>query len=86
MTPFSSDSYRRNEPQCKGEACAQCGRGVKNFWDHTVRVVDGGARYATEAEYNHEGDIDAGDMYFFPVGSDCAKKLKAAGIYVHEEI
>ncbi len=89
LSPFSGPNYHKNTEKC-GSAetpCAFCGRAVKNeSSSFSVRVVDGGAGFGTAGQFaGTEAVGEAGDMGYWPVGSDCAKRLKAAGVYVHTE-
>lgn len=83
VRPFSGAKYEQNSERA-GDLfpCAICGNGCKN-WIGAVHVVAGGARFATKEE--HEGTIpvdSAADMGCFPVGPECARKIKAAGAFV----
>lgn len=84
-TPFSGSRYDENEARCESPAtpCALCGRAVKQPWPASVHVVDGGASFATREQVEGKAPIElAGDMGGFPVGLDCARRLRAAGVYV----
>ena len=80
LRPFGGPKYDENKTRCRdgSTACGYCGRAVKDSWKDAVRVVDGGARFATRDEPAEE----AGDMGCFPIGPDCARKLRAAGLPV----
>jgi len=85
MEPFSAPSYRHNRQRCKGNEmpCAHCGKGCVKPWKLAVRVVEGGARYATKDEVEGRVAVDeGGDMGCWPVGGGCAVKLENAGVYV----
>ncbi len=85
--PFSSPNYHKNSDRCGGNTtpCACCGKPVNDPWQFAVQVVDGGAWYATAGQAAGTEKVDsAGDMGCFPVGSACAKKLKAAGVHVFD--
>ncbi len=85
-SPFDGPGYARNSHRGGNPnttPCAHCGRPVNDPWGHAVRVVQGGARYATAAE-NELPVSDPGDMGCFPVGPDCAKTLTAAGVHVFD--
>lgn len=84
-TPFSGPRFHKNEDRCESPAtpCALCGKAVKEPWPASVRVVDGGASFATREQVEGKAPIDAaGDMGGWPLGSDCARKLRAAGVHV----
>ncbi len=71
--PFGPKYSARTAEGTYGDECAICGRRTKPDAAH-ARVVDGGTRFATPDEVADE----AGDMGFFPIGSECAKSLPTA--------
>jgi hypothetical protein len=84
VRPWSAPNAAKNVDKCKAgeEPCGLCGKAVVDpkFW---VRVVDGGTRFATKAEFNDDALVDAqGDMGMFAVGPACARKLTKSGEYV----
>lgn len=76
VKPFSGKDYHKNASGHENRACVVCGRAVHD--NRFVRVAAGGARFATQVETDSE-DGDSSDMGFFHVGSECAKRVKAAG-------
>jgi hypothetical protein len=86
--PFSGAKFHKNRERMKVDEteCALCGKPCKKPWPFSVQVVEGGGRFATEREYNDLDPVDgAGDMGCWPVGSDCARTLRAAGVFVKKE-
>jgi hypothetical protein len=82
VTPFSHPKFSKNQDLCGDHPpCVVCGKPVKSPDAPSVRVLDGGTRFATEAEAAKDV-IDSGDMGSFPVGPDCARKLRKAGVYM----
>jgi hypothetical protein len=80
VTPFGHPDCQRNSERCRdGETpCAWCGRPCREPWAYTVRVIDGGGAFA-----NHDAPDDGrGEMGCHPVGADCARKLRKAGVDV----
>jgi hypothetical protein len=72
--------------KCKDgeEPCGLCGKAVVDP-KFSVRIVDGGGRFATQAEFNDDVPVDAqSDMGIFAVGPACARKLTKSGVYVHK--
>lgn len=72
--PFGPKYQQRTESGSTGDECVLCGRqtgGKSNT--RFFRVVEGGSRFAHPDEQVHP----AGDMGYFPVGSECAKALPA---------
>lgn len=81
-TPFSHPNYRANMDRCGAfEPCVLCGKGVKNTDAPRARVTGGGNAFAAADEAASD-DLGPGDMGWFPVGPDCAKKLRAAGVHM----
>lgn len=70
MTPAITRACRTGE-----ERCAFCRQPVKvGSRTLMVRIVDGGDRFGAPGE-----TVDAaGDLGFYPVGSDCARTHRAA--------
>jgi hypothetical protein len=81
--PFSGPHYRE-----RGEdGCVHCGRPCDLKSAEWTHVISGGADFATKDQsllaHGLAADgADPGDMGCFPVGTECAAKLKAAGVYV----
>lgn len=83
LRAFSGNpDYRTNQgkaihkgiPVCQTQCCVLCGK--KSL---------GGKLYvllASTCEYVTREELDEDDLGEYPIGSDCAKKLKAAGIPV----
>ena len=83
MKPFSHPKYSENQDRCGDYLpCVVCGKPVKSPDAPAVRVLDGGDRFATEVEAAQDAADPAGDMGCFPVGPDCAQKLRKAGVYM----
>lgn len=72
--PFGPKYHERVANGYTGDECAICGRrtGRDPLLAH---VVDGGTRFI--AADDHSEDETPGDMYWFPVGSECAKAFPA---------
>ena len=88
VEPFSGKYHTNSQrPRKPGEdACAHCGRPVKvDACRSFVHVHDGGAAYVLAADADKEVE-GAGDMGWWAVGSDCAKKLRAAGVLILESL
>ena len=81
VKPFRGPNYSRNSERCKGEQipCAWCGKPCGEPWTFAVRVIQGGAAFANRDAPPDDGP---GEMGCFPVGPDCARKLRAAGVDV----
>jgi len=85
--PFRSiplpDVERVDErPSKSGEWCNICGRPVNPKRAYDVHVIGGGVRILhpdDEAAFEEHATPDdrAGDMYHFPVGSECVKRIPA---------
>ena len=80
--PFDHPDFRKNQSRItRGVPCAVCGKEVETDAKGTplsprtrmIRVVDGGARFASPTEVVSE----AGDMGYFPVGSECLRRHPA---------
>lgn len=79
-------NYRTNQDRTgrdPSECCVVCGkRATGNLYVYLSNVSE----YITEAEYVAQEDACnargacSDDLGMYPVGSDCAKKLRAAGI------
>ncbi len=70
----NSNAARHNGfPLDTSHCCVVCGK--KAVDTLTYVMLSNVGEYITEAEYN-----DSDDLGLYPVGSDCAKKLKSAGI------
>lgn len=85
--PFSGPDYRKNQSACSGseQPCAFCGKPIKDApgSNPMVRVLSGGARFATTAkEFLRASEHDAGDMLCFGVCNGCAKNLREFGVHV----
>lgn len=82
MKPFGHPDYSKNYGKCGQRLpCVYCGKAVvKNSSIH-ARVLDGGARFANEEEAKSNADY-YGDMGWFPVGQECARKLRSAGVFL----
>jgi len=88
LAPFGRESgnpnYKQNQDRARhnghyldaSNCCAVCGK--KALGGDTFVMLSNVGEYITEAEYN-----DSDDLGLYPVGSDCAKKLKKAGIPVY---
>lgn len=79
--PFNAPEYRKNAKRVKAgaEPCALCGRSVEEPCLF-VEVTGGGMEFV---KVGVVADVsDPGYMGCHRVGSDCAKKLKKAGIAV----
>lgn len=76
--PFSGPRYHENAQRTGGEEpCVLCGRAIKDTATAPYAiVVDGGDRFALANETPNEKD--PGFMGGYPVGPECAKKLKPA--------
>ncbi len=76
--PFGYE-YQERARRCPANAtpCARCGKPCRDPWRFAVTVVDGGAAYGTR-----ESPEDPGHMGCFPVGPDCARVLRRAGVEV----
>lgn len=86
MRPWSAPNAYKNMNKCKDaeEPCGLCGKAVVDP-KFSVRVVDGGGRFANKAEFDDEVAVDeAGDMGIFAVGPTCARKLTKSGVYVRK--
>lgn len=80
LRPFAYNKARAAKHTDVSEPCACCGRKVVTAEiRHWIHVVGGGIAYGGE-----EDTGDGGDMGWFPVGATCAKRLRAAGIFVQE--
>ncbi len=77
--PFSGSRYDLNASRTKAseDPCAICGKGIKpSNPRHWVHVIRGGAVFAPIAQVE---EIDpAGDMGWYPIGTECARKLPRA--------
>lgn len=80
-------NYRKNQSQAKSPegylldescCCVLCGKAA--YTSGLSVMLSNVGLYITPEEHN-----DSDDLGYYPVGSDCAKKLKAAGIPVYEE-
>jgi hypothetical protein len=76
-----SARYDQNEERVRGDAhpCLICGLPVQPPFRRWLHLHDGGATIVTDTEaaaLGREGDLD-----YFPVGPECAKK-KAVAPYV----
>ncbi len=75
--------YNRNKEAAHTDEqspCVCCGRAVPTAKARfSVHVVAGGAAYGGEQDTH-----DNGDMGWFDVGASCARRLRAAGVYVAE--
>lgn len=80
-------SYRKNQDAAKHEGssldesccCVLCGKAA--FTSGLSVMLSNVGEYITKEEHN-----DSDDLGYYPVGSDCAKKLKAAGIPIYENV
>lgn len=63
--------------------CYECGKDISSprYW---VELLDGGARLRLKDEQAPD-ESDGGYMGFYPVGSDCARKLRKRGVMVMDE-
>jgi len=85
MRPFSGPKYAENAARAASGAtpCAHCGEGIEEPWPFTVRVIDGGSAYASEAQFNEYEPIDpAGDLGDRPVGDCCEHLIRSSGVYL----
>lgn len=81
IEPFSGPRYRENADLCAEDEspCVVCGRPIREpSCGREVCVVDGGARFARVDETVDTDD--PGFMGLYPVGPECAKKLRKAGV------
>lgn len=69
VPPFSGKNYARNSAKAGNDACAICGRFVKDA-NHFAVVTDGGASWGDEGSDSG----DPGYMGSWPVGNDCHRK------------
>lgn len=76
--PFGQHSKRHRRADME---CVRCGRPTPDpkWWAH---VIDGGARYALTTTLI-ESIGEAGDMGWFPVGTECRKLLAQAGVVLN---
>jgi hypothetical protein len=82
--PNGHPNYRRNQDAARhnghyldtSDCCVICGR--KAIPSKFSVMLSNVGEYITEAEHN-----DSDDLGLYPVGSDCAKLLKKAGIPVY---
>lgn len=86
MKPFGHPDYRSNADRVhardNGDApCAWCGRSVLYPFKYMVRVVDGGGRFGRV----NEPDGGPGEMGMHPIGYDCARRLRKAGVEVQDQ-
>lgn len=87
ITPFSGKNYHEREQACPKNhtPCCVCGKPIGDPWKFQVRVVGGGSRWGTaDQEQLESEEIGDDDMGFFPVGSDCARKLRSQNVHVIE--
>jgi hypothetical protein len=83
--PFGPKYQERTANGSHGDECVVCGRRTsgRKTSPNLIRVVDGGGRFARLDELQGI-DVDAaGDMYIFPIGSECKKALPAG--YVQKQ-
>jgi hypothetical protein len=73
---FIDPDYRRDPPRGSGDRfCCRCQKAIKPGQPHrTVHEVDGGA-YALHPEDEALFDKPTGDMGWWRVGMDCARKI-----------
>lgn len=68
------DYDARREPKTD-HYCVKCQRDIKpGSQFRMVHIVDGGG-FVLHPEDESAYASDAGDMYFFPIGTDCARQL-----------
>jgi hypothetical protein len=89
LKPFGGNpNYRKNQERAKSKGghpldasscCVLCGK--KAYESGLSVMLSNVGLYITPEEHN-----DSDDLGYYPVGSDCAKKLKAAGIPVYEGV
>lgn len=91
-------NYKTNEARVTGhakrhgvevgaEACCYCGKGVKGRPRFTVFLTAVGEMVAKDTTKATEAELSAEFSDYlghYPVGPDCAKKLKAAGVTVYD--
>lgn len=88
VRPFGGPKYQQNQDRVgvTGTPCVWCGQAIKDPWPFAVRVIDDiGNRFATREEYEDKSlDEMQGDRGSFPVGRNCARLLRASGVFVKE--
>ena len=75
--PFSGPDYHENAAACAPgqEPCVLCGEPLRTA-KYEAHVVAGGAEFATgDTPFNED---DAGDMGWYFVGPECARKIPLA--------
>jgi hypothetical protein len=79
-------SYRKNQAKAKSKGgfpldesacCVLCGK--RAYQSGLSVMLSNVGEYITKEEHN-----DSDDLGYYPVGSDCAKKLATAGIPVYD--
>lgn len=84
--PFSHPDYHKNQGKCGQHLpCVLCGKAILRNSSIHARVLDGGARFATEEEAKSVAEY-SGDMGWYPVGPECARKLRSAGVFLAEMV
>lgn len=97
LKAFSSPNYRRNQSRARHNGhyvsethcCVVCGRAAVNAKEFALLSNVG--EYITREEFEqHEKEVIArgsspDDLGLYPVGSDCALKLKAYGIPLYSQ-
>lgn len=74
-TKWLDPDYRRDYPSQPGDLiCARCQRVVDPARARWVHLVDG-APNVLHPKDEPKYTSDDGDMYTFPIGPDCAKRL-----------
>jgi hypothetical protein len=86
LHPFGRENghprYRENQERARDkrgyaldtiDCCVVCGKGTVG--GSTFVLLSDVGEYITAAEHRENGDLGE-----YPVGSDCARKLKAAGV------
>lgn len=71
---YAKPDRQEREAMHDGEPCIICGRKVRvGLGTLAIHLVDGGSTIAAASD---DGPFDAAsDLGWFPIGSDCAKRL-----------